>query len=195
MKGLLFFLGGLSATAMLIATGVLAFRKAIRRFSRRYLGTANFSGLLHEISVDEEKPKSLSGMDIIYLPQILKDFPDFNPTLVETYVKEQLRSTCAQKQDFRIHNIVIHSYERTQAEKTIVYQAALEYREAGRLQQKRFCLRYAYLLPQNGKTAAANCPNCGAPLPEFSQRICEYCGSRLVNIMGNTWRFTEVFEK
>lgn len=195
MKGLLFFLGGLSATAIFIAAAVLAFRKATRRFSRRYFGTVDFSGLLREISVNEEKPKSLSGMDSVYLPQILKDFPDFNPTLAETYVKEQLRNTCAQKQDFRIHNVVIHSYERTQAEKTIVYQAALEYREAGRLQQKRFCLRYAYLLPQDGKTAAANCPNCGAPLSEFSQRVCEYCGSRLVNIMGNTWRFTEVFEK
>lgn len=195
MKELLFFLGGLSAAAIFIAAVVLAFRKAIRRFSRRYFSAADFSGLLREISVDEEKPKSLSGMDTIYLPQILKDFPDFNPTLAETYVKEQLRNTCAGKQDFRIHNVVIHLYERTQAEKTIVYQAALEYREAGRLQQKRYCLRYAYLLPQDGETAAANCPNCGAPLPEFGQRVCEYCGSRLVNVMGNTWRFTEVFEK
>lgn len=195
MKGLLFFLGGLSAAAIFIIAVVLAVRKAIRRFSRQYFGTADFSGLLRGISVDEEKPKSLSGMDTVYLPQILKDFPDFNPTLAETYVKEQLRSACAGKPDFRIHNIVIHSYERTQAENAIIYQAALEYRESGKLQQKRYCLRYAYLLPQDGKTAAANCPNCGAPLSEFRQRVCEYCGSRLVNIMGNTWRFTEVFEK
>ena len=51
MKGLLFFLGGLTAAAILVAAAVLAFRRAIRRFSRRYFGTADFSGLLHETNV------------------------------------------------------------------------------------------------------------------------------------------------
>ena len=56
MKGLLFFLGGLTAAAILIAAAVLAFRRAIRCFSRRYFGTADFSGLLHEINVGGENP-------------------------------------------------------------------------------------------------------------------------------------------
>ena len=35
-------------------------------------------------------PKSLSGCDSLVMPKILKDFPDFDPSLAKTYVKEYL---------------------------------------------------------------------------------------------------------
>ena len=131
-----------------------------------------------------------------FLLQILKDFPDFNPSLAETYVKEKLAQVCAGKPGFRVHNVVISGYDRARTEKTVVYQAALEYREKGVLRQKRYCLRYASLLPDDsGAALALNCPNCGASLSDAGETVCTYCGSPLVQVMKHTWRFTEVFEK
>lgn len=139
-------------------------------------------------------PRSLNGMDAIFLPQIYADFPDFNASLAEGGVRDRLKQELSGKDALRIHNIVISGYERMRLEKTVVYQAALEYREGGMLLQKRYCLHYTYLLPQNeGGTVAANCPNCGAPVGSLQQK-CEYCDSLLGSVMGNRWTFTQVYE-
>lgn len=195
MKGILFFLGGLFAVFLIALTVFFWIRRKIRRYSGHLFGAAP-SAVLQNIQVQEEKPKSLNGMDTVFLPQILKDFPDFNPSLAETYVKEKLAQVCAGKPGFRVHNVVISGYDRARTEKTVVYQAALEYREKGVLRQKRYCLRYASLLPDDsGAALALNCPNCGAPLSDAGETVCTYCGSPLVQVMKHTWRFTEVFEK
>ena len=146
-------------------------------------------------NMPENTPRSLNGMDAILLPQIYADFPDFNASLAEGYVRERLELELANKSALRIHNIVISGYERMRLEKTVVYQAALEYREGGILRQKRYCLHYTYLLPQNeGGAIAANCPNCGAPVTSAHQTKCEFCDSLLANVMGNRWTFTQVYE-
>lgn len=75
-------------------------------------------------------------------------------------------------------------------------QAALQYRQEGRLVQKRFCLHYAYLLPRDrGATVAGSCPHCGAPFTSAAQTNCPYCGSLVANVLGNTWEFTDLYEK
>ena len=146
-------------------------------------------------NMQQNAPRSLNGMDAVFLPQIYADFPDYNASLAESYVRERLELELANKDALRIHNIVISGYERMRLEKTVVYQAALEYREGGVLQQKRYCVHYTYLLPQNeGGSLAANCPNCGAPISSMQQRKCEYCDSLLANVMGNRWTFTQLYE-
>ena len=70
------------------------------------------------------------------------------------------------------------------------------FRENGKLLQKRYNLHYSFLLPsESGETIAANCPNCGGAITSTHQKVCAYCGSRLANVMKNTWEFTEVYEK
>ena len=51
MKGLLFFLGGLTAAAILIAAAVLAFRRAIRRFSSKRRLSYKLSGIEQLVSL------------------------------------------------------------------------------------------------------------------------------------------------
>lgn len=196
MEVLFFFFGGLLAVGVAVYCVVGMVRRRLRRFSRHLFGTAELAGALGGLAREPERPKSLSGADAIYLPQILKDFPDFNPTLAETYVKERLEQELGGKAELLIHNIVISGYQRAQVEKTIIYQAALQYWEGGRLLQKRYVLHYACLLAgEGGRTVAANCPNCGAPVPSLQQTVCEYCGSRLANVLKTIWKFTEVFEE
>ena len=77
-----------SFKVVLIATAVLLMGllvAQIRRRTRRFLNSAEVC-LLRELVrsaqagelQQEDQPKSLSGMTSIYLPQILRDFPEFN---------------------------------------------------------------------------------------------------------------------
>lgn len=179
----------------IIAVTVFIFITIVRTFSKNAFGNPNISKVIQQENPDETVPRSLSGMDAVYLPQIMEDFPNFNPSLAKSNVKNKLREVLAGKTDLAIHNVVIASYSRANIEKTIHYQAAVQYRESGRLRQKRYCINYTYMLPRDeGSTLSANCPNCGGVITSSSQKVCEYCDSLLVNVMGNTWEFTEVYE-
>ncbi len=184
-----------SSIFILIVTVIIVIN-VVRAFSKAATVSTNIKSILEQDEfTNDNTPKSLRGMDSVYAPQILADFPDFNISLAKTNVKNRLREMFEGKDEFRIHNVVICNYVRSNVEKTIFFQAALQYREGGRLCQKRYELHYAYLLPQGeGNTISANCPNCGGVISSSSQKICEFCDSMLVNVMGNSWEFTEVFE-
>lgn len=167
----------------------------IRNFSKNAFGNPNLVQVIRQEDLNETEPKSLSGMDAVYLPQIMEDFPSFNPALAKSAAKEKLRQVLSGKKELSIHNVVIAGYIREKYEKTVCYQASLQYRESGRLVQKRYRLHYTYMLPTGeGATISANCPNCGGVITSPSQTVCEYCDSMLVNVMGSSWEFTEVGE-
>lgn len=140
----------------------------------------------------EESPRSLNGCDSLLIPQILKDFPDFDGNLAKTYVRDYLKKTLSEHPELTIHNVVIAKYLRSGAQKCIVFQAALCWTEGGKKVQKRYELHYTYLL-QGDSEVAANCPNCGGALG-YGVRQCPYCDSRVANVLGNKWTFTEVKE-
>ena len=183
----------------IIAVAVIAYyvvRNKVRTFTRSAFGTDNISKIMTDINNDmDSKPKSLSGCDSLMRPKILRDFPDYDFTMAETYVKDHLKEFLGNKKGLNFHNIVIKNYEPSSIQKTIVYQAALEFRKSGQLVQKRYELNYSYIVPrQDAATVASNCPNCGGAL-KFGEVTCPYCGSRVVNILGNCWKFTDTYEK
>lgn len=187
------FLGGFAAVAVGIAILILIIRKKLRQLSRRMFGTTQVLSALSEIQQKEAPPCSLNGCDRIVLPRILEDFPDFDPTLAKTYARDYLRNQLSGVQDLQIHNVVFSWYLSSASQKTIVLQAAVSSREDGQTVQRRYNLSYAYLISTGDETIAANCPNCGGNLG-FGDTICPYCNSRVVNVMGNTWKFTELTE-
>ncbi len=187
------FLGGFAAVAAGIAILVLIARNKFRRLSRQLFGTTQVLSALSEIQDQEAPPRSLNGCDRIVIPQILEDFPDFDPTLVKTYAREYLKKQLSSLQDLQIHNVVFARYLPSASQKTIVFQAAVSHRENGKTVQRRFDLHYTYLIATGDESVAANCPNCGGNLG-YGDTVCPYCGSRVVNVMGNTWEFTELQE-
>lgn len=40
-----------------------------------------------------------------------------------------------------------------------------------------------------------NCPNCGAPIKNLGQKICEYCGTGITEINIRAWKFSSVREQ
>lgn len=188
------FLGAFLAVIVSIAVLVYVVRKKIRSFSRRVFGKADILEALAEIDTEaDETPRSLNGCDTLLLPQILKDFPDFDVNLVKTYARDYIKENLKAKESLTIHNVVLARYLPSAAQKTIVMQAAVSYRENGKTCQMRYDLDYTFLLDQSCLSVAANCPNCGGALG-YGVRECPYCGSRVANVLGNTWEFTEMRE-
>lgn len=187
------FLGGFAAVAAGIAILVLIIRKKLRQLSLRIFGTTQVLSALSEIQQQEAPPRSVNGCDRIVIPQILEDFPDFDPTLAKTYARDYLKQQLSDFQDLQIHNVVFARYLPSASQKTIVFQAAVSSRENGKTVQRRYDLHDTYLIATGDETVAANCPNCGGNLG-FGDTVCPYCNSRVVNVMGNTWKFTELTE-
>ena len=172
----------------------LIIRSKIRRISRSVFGTSNLmEGLRSVESEQENQPRSLNGCDTLLLPKILKDFPDFDPNMAKTYAREYIENKLSDKEQLTIHNVVFARYLRSRAQKTIVMQAALSHREDNKLMQKRYALHYSFVIHSDDPSVAANCPNCGGALG-FGEIQCPYCGSRVTNVLANTWKFTEFIE-
>lgn len=159
---------------------------------RHAIKKSNTSGSVDPFC-EEPKPRSLNGCDSFLLPKILKDFPDFDVTMAETYIKEHLKQHYSGLREFKIHNIVIAKYLPSGAQKTVVFQVAACHRQSGQLQQTRYDVNYTYLLPSASSTVASNCPNCGAALG-YGAVQCAYCGSRVTSPMGSSWKVTDIIE-
>lgn len=186
---------GLGGAVLLGIGGIyLGLRRKVRRFSREVFGTSNiFQGLKEVDTAHLQSPRSLNGLDSLLLPKILEDFPDFDHNLALTYAREYLTQQLKDLENMTIHRIVLSKYLRSLSQKTIVMQAAVSCTENGQPSQKRYELDYTYILHHSSASIAANCPNCGGALG-FGVTDCPYCGSRVANVMHNTWKFTALRE-
>lgn len=160
----------------------------------RHITHTTLSSVMEELdTLEDQNPRSLNGCDALLLPQIIKDFPDFDPQQMKAYAETALKKRYGSLPCFIVHNIVISRYLSSGIRKVIVLQAAASYEENGRKRQKRYTLHYEYTLETGDASIAANCPNCGGALG-YGVTVCPYCSSRVANVMGNTWAFTEITE-
>ncbi len=160
-----------------------------RSFIRQLLNAAGTEQMA------EQKPKSLSGADSIFLPRILKDFPEFNLSNVKRTVSEYIKNQLSDRGRVTVHNIVIKNYTSAGISREIVFQAAVEIEKQGRKEQRRYCVVYNFSPESKGDgTLAANCPNCGAPLSSTAGEVCAYCGSRSLNVLSNKWKIVDMYE-
>ncbi len=155
-------------------------------------GGKNVTGLLSALQ-PEEGPRSLNACDRLYLPQIRKDFPDFDPHLAKLQIEAHLISVNSHRKHFAVHQIAIARYLPTRLSKTIVYQAAVCCNEHGKKQEKRMDIFCTYSTDSTDGTIAANCPNCAGVL-EYGQTQCPFCGSQVTAPMGERWKITKITE-
>lgn len=137
-------------------------------------------------------PRTVSGIESIVMPDIRRDFPEFDIQLAKDRARQYLRSQLGSKKGLQIHNLVLHRYVDESIQKTIIFQAAVSWRE-DRLIQKRYDIHYSYLLPEAGGGLTLNCPNCGAVIG-FGERQCAYCGTQVLNGLQRNWEFTQINE-
>lgn len=76
-----------------IAIGVLYARKKLREFSQMAFGTDSIlEGLKKNEMIYANTPKSVSGATKLYMPQIMKDFPEFHLEEMRERAENVLRS-------------------------------------------------------------------------------------------------------
>ena len=155
--------------------------------------------------LSETTPKSLSAMTNLYLPQILRDFPEFNWEEMQRMVEQAVREYLGQFPDIRIHRTVISGYRKHGGNSTVICETAAQY--TGRENQgagethtvQTACvteLVYTYDQDQNPETTASlTCPNCGAPVRKLGAKQCEYCESILKLDNLEIWKVNRVETK
>lgn len=73
------FLIGVIILITFLVTVYIIVKIKLNRFTRKYFGTTDIKSIIEKEKLnDEEIPKSLSGLDNLYLDQIKRDFKDLN---------------------------------------------------------------------------------------------------------------------
>ena len=91
--GLLIQIIIIAAVVILVVVAVLIVRNKIRNFSRQMFGTDSLvEGYKNQTHEYNETPLSLHAMTDIYLPQILRDFPEFEYEAYKNKAESLLRS-------------------------------------------------------------------------------------------------------
>lgn len=83
----------ITVIVLVVFLAVTALQNKIRNFSRSLFGTNSIvEGINKQKQELSETPRSLHSMTAIYLPNILKDFPEFDCELYKNKAKSLLRS-------------------------------------------------------------------------------------------------------
>lgn len=82
----------IAVLAVVVLIVFLYIRSRLQSFSRQAFGTENLGKAVNEIQNASETPRAVHGMTDIYLPQILRDFPEFDYEVFKGRAQGVLRS-------------------------------------------------------------------------------------------------------
>ncbi len=190
----------------------VAYRRTRRKIDR--LVNSTEARLVREVvkaigegeELSETTPKSLSAMTNLYLPQILRDFPEFNWEEMREMVEQAVKEYLGHVSDIRIHRTVVSGYQKHGGNSTVICETAAQYtcEEQGGGDKTDHTVQtacvtelvYTYDQDQNPETTASiTCPNCGAPVRKLGVKQCEYCGSILKVDNLEVWKVNRVATK
>lgn len=115
--------------------------------------------------------------------------------------------------DVVIHDIQIARYIKDGKTATVVFEISVEYFSyiiyrngtvvAGDKDMKVqtvYEVELVYVqdverLASNGEMIVTNCPNCGAPIKNLSEKSCKFCGTAFIEKNIRTWKFNSVSEQ
>lgn len=110
--------------------------------------------------------------------------------------------------DIKVHNTVVSNYYKSHGKASIVFQTAMAYKhftkdEQGKLLsgddsvpiQVRYEIMMNYIqdidLIEDRYTSESSfgltCSNCGAPIKSLGTKVCEYCGTGIVEVNVKSW--------
>ena len=181
-----------------------AVRRAIRNnpVSRAIRQTGEVVNMVKAADMTAQlTPKSVSGGDAIYLPRIMKDYPQFNADLAKSVVEDNIRKTYGAEHfaDLKIHRTAISDYKKLYGTSTIKFQTAFQYtpdesKGGRRTTQEKAETEYTFKVKDKagGTNAALRCGHCGAPVARLGDKSCTYCGNEVILDMEQAWEITDI---
>lgn len=99
--------------------------------------------------------------------------------------------------NIKIHKTVLNKYEKNSTIATIIFQTSFEYKLNGKKKQDRMQSEFIYIIDADqvqGKAIGLNCPNCGAPIKNLGNKHCEFCDTKVVDIVKRVWILNSIKE-
>lgn len=116
--------------------------------------------------------------------------------------------------EIKVHQTEINNYRKTEGRCIITFQSSTQYYhyiedEEGKLLsgsrdvlfQSKYNVDLIYIQDRNivenelDYALGLNCPNCGAPISSLGAKVCEYCGTPVIEISIHAWSFSSITEK
>ena len=183
----------------------------IRQISREFFGTSSLiEGLKRQEALEDDTPKSVSGMTRVELPRIEKDFPSLKDQ-VRLKIEEMEEKEIREEFDaIHVHQTEISRYDKDPGKCRIRIQSSVEYLHTLKTpdkkknverekEQHRFNMELVYIQDitkiRDGETAiGVSCPHCGAPIAGLGDRVCPYCGGAVEPVNVRVWELHRIEE-
>ena len=194
-------------------------KQKAEELSRTLFGTSDITKAASQMKQEyATTPKSVSAMTSLLLPKIVADFPDFQYNEIKQQLENHTEMLFANGQHERydqihIHRTEINQYRTTAGRCIITFQTALECYHTitdsnGNITegsseykyQTKFNTDLIYIQDRNlvenelDHALGLNCPNCGAPISSLGAKVCEYCGTAIVELNIHAWSFSHIEE-
>ncbi len=154
-----------------------------------------------EFQYDEMKVRAENA-----LTSYLLAISSMNPS----FLKEEVRETY---RDIKIHRTELANYRKRNGRCIVTFQSSLQsfYTKtdgsgkllAGNAQlytQTKYNVDVIYIQDrelvekETDLSLGLNCPNCGAPISTLGSKVCEYCGTPIVELNIYAWTFSNIEE-
>lgn len=149
-------------------------------------------------------------------PALLRDGNTELKNHLENYIQMlSARELHEHFEKIKLHRTEISQYKKTEGRCIITFQSALEcyhyvanaadssvVKEGSKeyKYQTRYNTDLIYIQDRNlvenelDNALGVNCPNCGAPLTSLGAKVCEYCGTPIIEINIHAWSFSNIDE-
>lgn len=248
MIGIIVILSLILLILLIIIISVLRVKNKMNRFLQDNFQVDNLSEALRQTKIEASRQqRTVTDVSSIKVPQIVKDFPEFNVSEMQNKAENVLKSYLVAVdernvarltegnselknelrnhiyindqrgrkehfKDIKIHRTALSNYVKEKGRCTITFQSAVQYihtfedelshktveGDPDLYAQDKYETDLIYIqdreIAENDLDGAIalNCPNCGAPLSRLGAKVCEYCGTPVIEINIKEWSFSAV---
>ena len=158
---------------------------------------------INELKAEAEKAifdvfKAVENKDRNAFLEVNQNINSFINSMIDDAGKSNVRFD-----NIKIHRTVINRYEKTSSTANIYFQTSFEYykqvgKGLGMKVQDRMKTEFIYVFDSlkydNKKSLGLKCPNCGAPVKSLGNKVCEYCGVGIRDIVKKNWVFNKIIQ-
>lgn len=128
-------------------------------------------------------------------------YKDENPELNEWIISLINDNKNVKYDKIKIHRTAVYRYEKTSSTANISFQTSLEYiktnNKFSKKIQDRIITEFIYIYDinrfnSNIKAIFLRCPNCAAPIKDFGNKTCEYCGTAVIELPKKYWLLNKI---